>query len=65
VKLALQDFYCISIPISATVELSPVHHLAQLHCQDYSPEDMQNYISETKMIKNIKKEINIVQLQLQ
>jgi hypothetical protein len=65
VKLALQDFYCISIPISATVELSLVHHLAQLHCQDYSPEDMQNYMSETKMIKNIKKEINIVQLQLQ
>lgn len=51
VKLALQDFYCISIPISATVELSLVHHLAQLHCQDYSSEDMQNYISETKIYK--------------
>jgi hypothetical protein len=53
VKLALQDFYCISIPISAIVELSLVHHLAQLHCQDYSPEDMQIIFQKQKLLKKL------------
>ena len=48
VQLVPQGFYCVSTPIVAAVELSLLRHLAQLHCQDYPPGDMQNCISEAR-----------------
>ena len=48
VQLVPQDFYCISTPISATVELSHEHYLAQLHFQCCLPGCMLNCISETR-----------------
>lgn len=41
-QLVPQGSYCTSIPISTTVELSLLHHLAQLHCQSYSTGDKKN-----------------------
>lgn len=59
VQLVPQDFYCISTPISATVELSHEHYLAQLHFQCCLPGCMLNCISATrKKLNFIKKNIN-------